>query len=144
MRIPLTQGKFAIVNRKDFSRFKNFKWHALRSKNTFYAVRNTVKNGKRGMVLLHREILGAGDSKFRGHHKDGNGLNNLRQNILLATYSQNLRGFRVKTGQFSSQFRGVHWNKREKRWIAKISLGTFKSEREAARAYDYAAKQFFG
>lgn len=51
----------------------------------------------------------------------------------------------------SSRFRGVSWFRRDKNWKAQIEvngcnrhIGYFRSEEEAARAYDTAAREYFG
>ena len=38
-RIPLTEGKFAIVDPADFYHFNNFDWCTKRERKCFYAVR---------------------------------------------------------------------------------------------------------
>jgi len=37
--IPLTQGKFAIVDAEDYDWLSRYKWYATKAKNTFYACR---------------------------------------------------------------------------------------------------------
>jgi hypothetical protein len=51
----------------------------------------------------------------------------------------------------SSRYKGVSWHKRDKKFYAAIKLngrpkhlGAFIDEREAARAYDAAAREHFG
>lgn len=50
-----------------------------------------------------------------------------------------------------SGYRGVSWIKRDKRWYAAIrpydktmSLGTYKDKKDAARAYNEAARKYYG
>jgi len=56
-----------------------------------------------------------------------------------------------ETPVIKSQFRGVGWNKQHKKWVAwmyqagkKTHLGVFKTELEAAKAYDDRAKKALG
>lgn len=143
-RIPLTQGKFAIVDDRDFKSLSAFKWYARKAKHTFYAVRNTHRKegGTRRTVYLHRDLLDLPVGIFTDH-KDGNGLDNRRNNLRPATRKLNRQGFRHKPLGAVTRFRGVTWHTQLLKWQARImigsqrvSLGCFKHEVEAARAYD--------
>lgn len=76
-----------------------------------------------------------------------NRLANLRD----CTRAENCRNYPKPSGG-SSQFRGVCWVKRDKRWAASISvgkagkrsLGHFQNEIDAAHAYDRAAREHHG
>lgn len=86
-------------------------------------------------------------------HIDNNGLNNQKDNLRIVTQSQNIA--RSDTGYRSngkkSIYRGVHWEWRMKRWIATLSIegkkmlgGSFKTDIEAAMAYDNLARKYRG
>lgn len=145
----LTRGQVAIVDDEDFEKVSKHKWYALARKGGgFYAARGVrPKDAPRGLELLHNFILGV-----KGvDHKDGEGLDNRRENIRPATKQQNAAAFRRKGSSGSSRYRGVSWHCVSKKWIARIRvcarllhLGYHNSEVEAGRAYDVAAKKHFG
>lgn len=151
--IVLSRGKVATVSRQDFVRLSRFSWYARKCKGGgFYAVRIAKgRDGKRHAFHLHREVLGLRRGKPEVDHRDGDGLNNCRSNLRVATRSQNCRGFRRKKLGTYSKYRGVTFRQDGEKWQAQIKvfnqcryLGLFAEEQDAARAYDRAAKQIFG
>jgi len=138
--IPLTQGKFAQVDDEDFERLNQFKWFARKSRGTYYAGRNSAYvDGKRKTINMHTVILGV-KKDLQGDHRDGNGLNNRRDNLRHVTRRQNNqnRKNQIKT----SEYPGVSWEKRRRIWVSKIGingkykhLGYFVSEISAFGAY---------
>ncbi len=144
-RIPLTRGKFALVDARDYYRLVKFTWTASPSTgNTFYA--NRGRNGT--TFAMHREIMNPPDHLFVDHI-DRNGLNNCRSNLRLCTPGQNNRNINSTKG--SSKYKGVFWSKKRKKWAVHISLdkksyciGYFTDEIAAAKAYDEKAKQLHG
>lgn len=137
-------GLFAIVDDQDYERVAGIIWTAKRLKpsNPIYAA-GITENG--GFVLMHRFIMQPPDIMVVDHI-DHNGLNNSRSNLRIATRSENCRN-RLKTCRpTTSRFKGVNWVPRDNRWVASIIaqgkpyyLGNFKSEIDAARAYNSAA-----
>lgn len=146
-KIPLTQGQFAIVDDEDFEELAKFKWCVHKSGNRLYAKRNALtKNG--AVILMHRFLLNATDSKFIVDHIDGNGLNNLRSNIRACSNSQNLcnRGANKNnsTGMKGVYALGKRWTSKIKTNMKSIHLGVFDTKEDAALAYDMAAKKYHG
>jgi len=162
MKLKLTQNKEALIDEEDYENLSKFKWHARKGKtnNTWYAGRSfkKFKSKSRGgyrILLMHREILQPKKWEVVDH-KNGNGLDNRRSNIRICTIQQNLRNAKAYAGS-TSKYRGVSWHKDSTlknggKWCARITLGPkrtkrlglFKTEIEAAKAYDKAAKQIFG
>jgi hypothetical protein len=152
-QIPLSQGKFAIVDDEDFEMLSTHKWHAAKhkNKNVFYARTNIITpEGKKTTCSMHRIILMINTDTSVCDHKDGNGLNNCKSNLRTCNLFQNARN-RCKHKNGISTFKGVYLDKRHGRYQSSIrvngkniSQGYFKDQESAAIAYDNAAKKYFG
>lgn len=152
--IALTQGKEVVVDDEDFGWLSVYRWHAhkIERKNRviWYAVGSARQFGETGGVLMHRKILAVTDRKVQVDHTDGDGLNNQKFNLRLAVRGQNQQNSRKQVG-CTSRFKGVYWSNRAKKWQAQImvqrkwiNLGQYTCELEAAKAYNAAAKNYFG
>jgi hypothetical protein len=98
-------------------------------------------------VLVHRLVAMAFLPEYSEDlfvdHIDGNRSNNDVSNLRMVTRSGNHRGHVKQPKGKSSKYRGVIWNKRYEKWLARcsvykkqIQIGTFDDEREAAIARD--------
>jgi hypothetical protein len=149
-RIYMGGKDWTILDREDYYKFGNIKWALGGRKNNFYAIggiRN--KDGELEKVSLHRLILNPPENKLVDH-RNGNGLDNRRENLRLATHAQNMLN-RRKQKNTSSKFIGVYFDKQTGKWRAKIKvnsktmhIGRFDSELQAALAYDRTAKLYHG
>jgi len=152
-KIPLTQGKYAIVDPEDYKELAKYNWYAKKCERRYYAERwGKIQQGSRtrGAVKMHRVIMGDVEGKFVDHINH-NGLDNRKSNLRFATAQQNTWNKRKQKGNYSSQYKGVHWVKSEKNWRAVITcnkkmiyIGRFDDETAAAMAYDEKAKELFG
>lgn len=150
--IQLTQGQVALVDDEDFERLDQYKWHVLfNNSNKFYALRtSSMVNGKRFKILMHREIINA-PKNIQVDHRNGNGLDNRKENLRLCTNQQNQFNRISPNKNNKLRTKGVSWHKGHKRFCARIKfnsknihLGYFTVLADANQAYREAEKRYFG
>ncbi len=148
--IPLTQGQNAIVDVEDFEWLSQWDWYALWHPRTksFYARRNDRSTGKHLNIKMHRAIMGFPEDDV--DHKSKNTLDNRKGNLRRCTIVENNRN-RRKRRDNTSGYKGVHFRKDTRKYVAYINisgerqgLGLFSDPKDAARAYDEAAKSIHG
>jgi len=164
--LALTNGGYAIIDADLFPEFNKHRWS--RQNRTGAIVRNTGRfipgsykaHGKGGAsrsFLLHREVLHA-PKGVQVDHINGFRWDNRRCNLRLANNAENNWNTRKRKSQYcryTSRYKGVHWNTKDLRWVAMLGrlyglesprryLGSFRTEEEAARRYDEAAREAYG
>lgn len=125
------QPVFAEIDEDDVERVSAYRWgkNTSSSPNSTYAF--TTTGGKK--LILHRYIMGLGDYKDDKRiidHKDGNGLNNKKENLVICDILYNSQSFRRHHG--SHNIGCVYFDrsmKRLKRWKAYYVINGVKHQR---------------
>ena len=153
--IGLTRGHVALIDDADLPFVSGRSWyaqyHPSKHRIFWYAVTRT--GGQH--IYMHRLLLGLKPGDPSVDHVDGNGLNNRRGNIRLATSTQNHANSNGKPHYRKSKWKGVDWKKDQHmkaggRWRASIKVHgkqisrPARTEIEAALAYNQLAIEHFG
>lgn len=144
--IPLSRGKVALVDDDDYEWLNQWKWCYLAKG---YAIRAEGNGAQRRYIYMHRLILNPSPG-LTVDHINRNRLDNRRENLRVATYSQQMFNLPIRRDNKSGYY-GVSKRTDTGRWTAHIthnhhavSLGTFDDPASAARAYDAAAVKHRG
>lgn len=140
-QITLNKGMFAVVDDDLYDFVNQWKWYYKEG----YAVR-TDRNKE--TIPMHRVIADT-PLGLECDHIDRDKLNNQRSNLRNCTHAQNQMN--TYSTRNTSGYKGVHFRKDIKKWCARIKLngvkkhlGVFEDIKEAAKAYDAAAVEYFG
>ena len=145
------KGKFfALVDDEDFEELDKYQWMALRRrKDVYYAERlaHASDNTAKIRVTMHGLLMNT-PAGLCCDHKDGNGLNNQKSNLRICTNSENVRNQRLsilnRVGYKGVRASGKRYRARIAYNGEEINLGGFTDIKEAARAYDEAARRLHG
>lgn len=122
---------FALVDPEDYENVIKYRWCL---NNYGYVVKTTRETSS----LIHRFILGNPGEGLVIDHKDGNPLNNKRNNLRIVTYSENNQNrTKVINEGTISEYIGVY--RTNNKWSAKYAdkyLGNFDNKIDAAKRYD--------
>lgn len=147
--VPLTQGYEAVIDAADVHLVKGHNWCADVRGHTIYAIRTDCSGHKKRKVYMHRSLMGD-TAGLDIDHRDGDGLNNTRRNLRVATPTQNRCNSRARKDN-TSGFKGVSWHRAKGKWHARIqmngknhNLGLHATPEAAHAAYAAASAEFHG
>lgn len=148
---PKRPNLFTMVDDEDYDWLNQWKWYPCRDRDGLYALRSKRDYVAKThtQIYLHRVLMKAPPGSLVDH-KDGNPLNNQKENLRFCTPLQNSQNCSKRSGT-TSRFKGVHFCSRDKRWRAsiranskKIYIGQYTDEVKAAIAYNDAAVKYYG
>lgn len=138
--VELVKGGTALCDIADAELVRQYRWYLSTHKDRRYAL--TWLKGE--SISMHRLLL---PGVAEVDHRNGDGLDNRRNNLRACTRSQNMANASYRRGV--SGYRGV--TRYRRRWRAQITVnrkchhvGTYDTPEEAARAYDARALEAFG
>ena len=144
IKVALSKGYYTIIDKEDAEKVNQFSWFYQNG----YAMLRTYEGvgKKRKAIYLHRFINNTPPDKHTDHI-NGNTLDNRKKNLRTCTIQQNTHNQKVRKGV--SKYKGVNYIKETGRWAAnikinmkRIHLKSYKTEEEAALAYNKAAKKY--
>lgn len=143
--VPLTQGKFAVVDAEGWEKVKHFKWHF----NDGYALRGVRRNGGVSKIRMHRFLMDT-PKGMDTDHINGDKLDNRYCNLRVCSHHENIMN-RQKSIKNTSGYIGVSWHKNYNKWSAQINIegkkktiGYYDDKIEAARDYNKMAIKYRG
>jgi predicted nucleic acid-binding Zn ribbon protein len=152
--VILTKGYNATVDACDIDITVRFNWSALVTRQSVYAARRLSEGGKQTTIMLHREVLERKigrqlvDGEFCDHI-NGDGLDNRRDNLRVASAADNVRNRRMHVKP-KSGIKGVYqsgvssWSAAIRVNKKPIYIGTYPTPEQAQAAYIAAAEKHFG
>lgn len=150
-KIKLTKGKYAIVDDEDYSYLNRFRW--VYTKGVFATL---IREAGRYVLVPMGHFLMKSKSNAQINHKNNDDLDFRKSNLMYVFIGKKTHRGKKRKSHFgrkcTSKYKGI--SKREGRrmpWSASIQkdkihyrLGVFKTEKEAALAYNKKAKELYG
>ncbi len=138
----------AKVDESDWYKISRYRWCV-----TYNTKENRITGLKTSdpWTKLHRFVLNITDPKILIDHKNGDVLDNTKENLRTCSPGENARNIKSDRKNSKTGIKGITWHKSSKKWAAQIQinnkriwLGTFPSKEDAINAYERAAKEHFG
>lgn len=148
--IVTAQGKIVLIDDDDLPIVESKRWQAYGGPECYYAVNISRINGKLVSTYMHRLII-APPSGMVIDHMNGNGLDNRRSNLRIATHAQNNQNRKMRAGS-EVPFKGVcRTGSKKNPYCVRMRIdgksayiGSYPTAEEAALTYDRMAIKLHG
>jgi len=140
------------IDREDFQKVSEHSWRVTEGTTGRKRVVTSIRTPKGVRTLtLGRFLMKPPRGKQVCPRRFNDGLDYRKSNLIVCILAERQRLLPKKRIDATSSYRGVSYSKSNKRWRAgievegrSINLGQFKSEHDAALAYNKAARKYFG
>lgn len=150
--IPVNKGHKAKIDKEDYDRVSEYTWRVITRDSGRMRVVTSISTPKGTRQLsLAQFLMKPPKGKMAYPRRFMEELDFRKSNLIICSMSERQRMLPKSRRFGSSQFKGVYYMEKEKKWRAQIeverehiSLGVYQSETDAALAYNKAAKKYFG
>lgn len=147
VKIPLTQGHYALIDKEDLSELSKYKFHIDKG---YVSTSKWIKEEKRVKHFRIHNILMAPSQGLEVDHINGDPLDNRKENLRIVTHSQNMMNSKISKNN-TSGYKGVSFNIARNKWQVHIMdnkkekcVGYFNNKIEAAKVYNQEALKYYG
>ncbi|NQF14662.1 hypothetical protein HPY31_12145 [Brevibacillus sp. HB1.3] len=158
--IKTIDGFIVMVDDEDYEYISLYDLHV--NKDGYVICRPKEKYKKMGLfssMSLHKVLMNPDKTgrSINVDHRDGNELNNQKQNLRICSHQENMRNRKPQSvyadQEVYSEYKGVTWCKSVGKWMVQLRgfdegrrgyIGVFTNEIAAANAYNYYAQLHHG
>lgn len=107
------------IDLEDYEKCSEKKWRISKKRNKYYVISGSKKKGT--MIYLHQFLMGEPPKGHEIDHKDGNSLNNRKNNLRFLTRGDNARFVKARIDN-KIGIRGVSFDKRSGKYVVDFSF----------------------